>query len=315
MGAVFSNLFSNSKMNIKKANLLLLFAAFVWGSGFVGNAWVLNAGFSPLQLIAVRMIIASACLCVFFRKNLRTISKKEIMAGSLLGILLLLGFIFQTYALLHITASVNAFVTSVYVILTPFIRRVIIKDKLDYFANIGAGLTIVGIGLISLDGGFGMSPGVILTLICAVFYAFQTVFTDKFTKIYSPINLTIVMISFNAIFATLASVIIYDTPQMNGGVFLSLLYLGLVCTFAAYLAQNIGQKYTTAVNAAIIMSMESVFGTILAVLILGDTLSAQMILGMAIVFVAIIVAETKLEFIRKNNPKTTPKEDIHNGEG
>ena len=314
MGAVFRSLFSSSKMNVKKANLLLLFAAFVWGSGFVGNAWVLGAGFSPLQLIAVRMVIASICVCVFFRKNLKTISKKEIAAGSLLGILLLLGFIFQTYALLYITASVNAFVTSVYVILTPFIRRAIIKDKLDYFANIGAGLTIVGIGLISLDGGFGMSIGVILTLICAVFYAFQTVFTDKYTKIYSPINLTIVMITFNAIFATLASVIVYDTPQMSGGVFLSLLYLGIICTFAAYLAQNIGQKYTTAVNAAIIMSMESVFGTILAVLILGDNLSGQMILGMAIVFIAIIVAETKLEFIKKNKGGN-PKEDIHNGEG
>jgi len=310
MGAAFRGLIG-SKMTVKKANLLLLFAAFVWGSGFVGNAWVLGAGFSPLQLIAARMFIASACLCVFFRKNLKTITKTEIVAGSLLGGLLLAGFIFQTYALLYITASVNAFVTSVYVILTPFFRRMIIKEKLDYFANIGAGLTIVGIAFISLDGGFGMSIGVVLTLICAVFYALQTVFTDKFTKIYSPINLTIVMITFNAIFANAASVIIYDRPQMSGAVALSLLYLGLVCTFAAYLAQNIGQKYTTAVNAAIIMSMESVFGTILAVIILGDMLSTQMILGMSIVFVAIIVAETKLEFIKKKNSK----EDLDNGKG
>jgi len=309
MGSIFRK-FMGGAMTTKKANLLLLIAALVWGSGFVGNAWVLGAGFSPLQLIAVRMFIASICLCTFFRDNLKTISKAEIGIGVLLGAFLFLGFTSQTYALLFVTASVNAFVTAVYVILTPFIRRIIIKDKLDYFANIGAALTVVGIGFISLDGGFDVSVGVILTLICAVFYALQTVFTDKYTKIYSPINLTIVMIVFNAICASVASAVIDDMPTMTVGAFLSLLYLGIVCTFAAYLCQNIGQKYTTAVNAAIIMSMESVFGALLAVIILGDDLSGQMILGMAIVFIAIIIAETKLQFIKR---KTNSKEDIHSG--
>jgi len=295
-------------MNTKKANMLLLIAAFVWGSGFVGNRWVLDAGFSPFQLIAARMFIASICLNVFFRQKLKTISKGDIQIGVLIGAFLFAGFATQTYGLMHITPAVSAFVTAVYVILTPFMRRMLIKDKLDIFANIGALLTVVGIGLISLDGGFGMSVGIALTLVCAVCYALQTVYTDKYTKIHDPINLTIVMIVFTFICAFAASLMQGGVPQMSASVALSLLYLGVVPTFAAYLCQNIGQKYTTAVNAAIIMSMEAVFGAILSVLILREVMTLQMIIGSAVVFAAIIIAETKLGFLKPFNKDI--KEDL-----
>jgi len=298
-----------STMNTRKANVLLLFAAFVWGSGFVGNRWVLDAGFTPFQLIAVRMFIASVCLNVFFRKKLKTISKGDLSVGILIGGFLFAGFAFQTYGLLYISPAVNAFVTAVYVILTPFVRRMLIKDKLDVFASIGAVLTVAGIGLISLDGGFGMSIGIILTLLCAVCYAFQTVFTDKYTKLHDPINLTIVMIGFNFICALAAGLFLGDMPQVTTGAVLSLLYLGVVCTFVAYLCQNIGQKYTTAVNAAIIMSMEAVFGALLSVILLREIMTAQMILGSAIVFAAIIIAETKLAFIKGLSNNNNTEED------
>ena len=286
-------------MNTRKANILLLLAAFVWGSGFVGNRWVLDAGFTPFQLIAARMFIASICLNVFFRGKLKTISRGDIKIGVMIGAFLFAGFSFQTYGLLYVTPAVNAFVTAVYVILTPFVRRMLIKDKLDIFANIGAVMTVAGIGLISLDGGFGMSVGIVLTLLCALCYALQTVFTDKYTKVHDPINLTIVMIGFNFICAALAAVFLDDMPRVTTGAVLSLVYLGVACTFIAYLCQNIGQKYTTAVNAAIIMSMEAVFGAVLSILLFGEILTYQMVLGMFIVFAAIIIAETKLGFIKQ----------------
>ncbi|MCL2564726.1 MAG: DMT family transporter [Defluviitaleaceae bacterium] len=302
MAALFAR-FQNTAMTIPKANLMLLFAAFVWGSGFVGNRWVLDAGITPFQLIAARMFIASVCLNIFFRKQSKSISKGDFKIGILIGAFLFAGFATQTYGLMHTTAAVSAFVTAVYVILTPFMRRMLIKDKLDMYANIGALLTVAGIGLISLEGGFGMSIGIALTLVCAVCYALQTVFTDKYTKIHDPINLTIVMIGFNFVCAFIASIIQGGVPQITVGAVVALLYLGIVPTFIAYLCQNIGQKYTTAVNAAIIMSTEAVFGALLSVLILREVMSLQMVLGMITVFGAIIIAETKLAFIKRPGKK------------
>ncbi|MDL2248673.1 DMT family transporter, partial [Tyzzerella sp. OttesenSCG-928-J15] len=171
------------KMDSKKANILLAIAAFVWGSGFVASQYALDAGITPFQLICGRMFVASVFLSIVFRKNLKTITKGEIKAGVLIGIFLFLGFTFQTYGLKYTTPSVNAFVTAVYVILTPFIRWYTFKEKPDTYSNIGAVMTVIGIGLISLTDGFNISLGIPLTLICAVAYAFQVVYTDKYTKI------------------------------------------------------------------------------------------------------------------------------------
>lgn len=311
MAALFARI-KKPGMTVAKANLMLLFAAFVWGSGFVGNRWLLESGITPFQLIAARMFIASICLNIFFRKQRKTISKGDLKIGVLIGAFLFAGFATQTYGLVYTTAAISAFVTAVYVIFTPFIRRMLIKDKLDKFANIGAFLTVAGIGLISLEGGFGMSAGIVLTLICALCYALQAVYTDKYTKLHDPINLTIVMIAFNFICAFIASIFQGNMPQISFGAVVALLYLGIVPTFIAYLCQNIGQKYTTAVNAAIIMSTEAVFGALLSVIILREVMTIQMILGMVTVFAAIIIAETKLAFIikpSKINSENYIKED------
>ena len=292
------------KMDTKKANLMLLVAAFVWGSGFVGSQYALDAGLTPFQLICGRMFIGSVCLCVFFRKKLSTINMQEIKVGLIIGLCLFLGFAFQTYGLQYTTPSVNAFVTAVYVVLTPFIRWFIIKEKPDIYANFGALLTVIGIGFISLTDGFSLSIGIPLTLLCSLAYAFQVVLTDKYTKEYDPINLTVIIIIFNFLLAFAASAIFAvtrnDLPAFSWQGLGSILYLGVVCTFIAYIGQNVGQKYTTAVKAAIIMSLEAVFGTALSVAIYGEVLTGQMALGCVIVFFAIIISETKLEFLQAN---------------
>ena len=289
------------KMDGKKANLMLLAAAFVWGSGFVGSQYALDAGLTPFQLICGRMFIGSVCLCVVFWKNLVIINKREIKVGMIIGLCLFLGFVFQTYGLQYTTPSVNAFVTAVYVVLTPFIRWFIIKEKPDVYANFGAVLTVVGIGLISLTDGFNMSIGIPLTLLCSVAYAFQVVLTDKYTKEYDPINLTIIIIVFNFVLAFFVSAVLAvtqnDLPGFSWSAVGSLLYLGIFCTFAAFMCQNVGQKYTTAVKAAIIMSLEAVFGMAISAVIYGEILTGQMLLGGIIVFVAIIISETKLSFL------------------
>jgi len=194
------------------------------------------------------------------------------------------------------------------VILTPFIRWFMIKDKPDNYANMGAVLTVIGIGLISLTDGFEVSLGIPLTLICAVGYAMQVVFTDKYAKLYNPINLTIVMIVFNFLCAFAASAVFAVTKQdLPAFSFLglgSIVYLGLFCTFVAYICQNVGQKYTTAVKACIILSLEAVFGMILSALIYGEILTGQMILGCFIVFIAILVSETKLAFLKTGRRDT-----------
>jgi drug/metabolite transporter (DMT)-like permease len=79
------------------------------------------------------------------------------------------------------------------------------------------------------------------------------------------------------------------------------LYLGLFCTFLTFLGQTVAQKYTSSTHAAIIMSLESVFGTLLSILILQESFTIMMLVGCLVIFLGIITAETKWEFLRKKD--------------
>jgi drug/metabolite transporter (DMT)-like permease len=75
-------------------------------------------------------------------------------------------------------------------------------------------------------------------------------------------------------------------------------FLGVFSTFLAFLLQNTAQKHTSSTHAAVLLSLESFFGSVMAILLLGDAFSPKMILGCAIIFIAIITAETKWQFIK-----------------
>lgn len=294
----------NKEMTAKFAPVILLITAIIWGTGFIGSQIALDLGFTPMHIIGVRMVIASIMLDVFFFKRLKIIKKEEIKAGVIIGSCLLAGFIFQMFGLQYSTPSINGFLTAVYVVLIPFIKFLMTKQRVDIYANAGAVLTVIGIGFISLTGGgFQISLGAWLTLICAVFYAFQLIFTEKFTKDFDPIHLTIVMINFAALVSfsicIISAILFKDVPPVTLKGISSFIYLGAACTFVCFLTQNIGQKHTPAVQAAIILSLESVFCAIFSAMFFKEEFTLQMLFGCLLIFAAIIISETKLSFLRK----------------
>ena len=83
----------------------------------------------------------------------------------------------------------------------------------------------------------------------------------------------------------------------------SVLYLAAICTGLALLLQNIGQKHTDASSAAIILGLESIFGIIFSVIFKGETLDVYSVFGFILIFIAIIISETKLSFLKKTEIK------------
>ena len=83
------------------------------------------------------------------------------------------------------------------------------------------------------------------------------------------------------------------------GVVLPLVYLCVMATTVALLFQNVGQIWSDPASASVILSLESVFGVLFSVLCYGDRVSAQMVAGFALIFVAVVCSETKFSFLRK----------------
>ncbi|MDO5402022.1 MAG: DMT family transporter, partial [Eubacteriales bacterium] len=86
---------------------------------------------------------------------------------------------------------------------------------------------------------------------------------------------------------------IFETPKPAAIVSeaVPLLYSGILSCGVAYTFQIIGQKYTEATIASLLMSMESVFAVLAAAVILHELLSAREILGCFIMFVAIVISQ------------------------
>ncbi|WP_144512176.1 DMT family transporter [Bacillus sp. FJAT-22090] len=284
--------------------ILLVVTAIIWGSGFVASAVALDY-YSPYQILAGRFLIGAIILSAVFYKKWTKVNKSTLVKGAILGIFLYLAFALQTVGLQYTTPSKNAFLTAVNVVIVPFIGFFLYKRKMDMYELSGAILAIVGVAVLSLKLSSEINIGDLLTLGCAVGFAFHIFYTAKFVKEEDPVALTIIQMIVAAIISWIvvltrgeASFSLETEGMMN------LLYLGVFSTTIAYLMQTVAQKYITETKAAIILSTESFWGMAFSVVILSEVMTYKMILGAILILIAIIVSETKFSFLKKNKIKS-----------
>lgn len=272
---------------------MLLVTAFVWGSGFVVTAIALEH-LTPFQVMAGRFLLGTIILSILFGYKFKSLTKSVIWKGIILGIFLYTGFVLQTYGLEYTTPSKNAFLTAINVIIVPLIGFLIYKKQIDRHELIGAFLTVIGIGFLSLQDSFTINLGDFLTILCAFAFAFDIYYTNVFVQKEDAIALTIIQFMTTMLLSFLGMLIVGEIPNsINKEAIYSIIYLGVFSTTLAYAFQNIGHKYTSATRAAIILSLEAFFGTLLSVLILKEILTTRMIIGAVLIMAAILIAELK----------------------
>lgn len=273
----------------------LILVTVIWGRGFVASDMALES-MKPFQIMMVRFLLASVLMGVISRGQRKSEEKLKdragaIKAGVLMGVMLFMGFAFQIIGLQYTTPSKNAFLTALNVVIVPFIAFVILKKKIGAKGIIGAVMSVLGVALLSLNGDFTVSLGDGLTLFCAVGFAFQIFFTSEFVKKYPASVLNTVQM-FTAFVLSAISLMIFGENdfQVTTQGWLSALYLGVVSTTICYLLQTACQKYIDETKAAIILSMESVFGTIFSILILHEVVTVRMVIGCAVILAAVIIS-------------------------
>lgn len=273
----------------------LILVTVIWGGGFVASDMALES-MKPFQIMMVRFLVASVLMGMLGlgnRKKAEQATKRAgaIKAGILMGIALFMGFSLQTIGLQYTTPSKNAFLTALNVVIVPFIAFLILKKKIGIKGIVGAILSVVGVALLSLNGNLTLSLGDGLTLLCAVGFAFQIFFTSEFVKKYPASVLNMVQM-ITAFVLSAASLVIFGEMefQVTTKGWLSVLYLGIISTTVCYLLQTACQKYVDETKAAIVLSMESVFGTIFSIIILHEVITLRMVIGCIIILIAVIIS-------------------------
>lgn len=283
------------------AKPMLFSAALIWGTSFfiMKNALSVVPVFS---LLAVRFSAGAVLLALVCGKKWKDFTVDYLWRGAVIGGFLFLAYVVQTFGLSMTTPSKNAFLTSVYCVLVPFLTWAVVKKRPDRYNILAAVLCVAGVGLVSLNEALSVNLGDILTLVCAVFYASHIVAVEKVSVQKDIYLLTVFQFAFSALYSWAAVLLWENFPTdalAQPDVFLPLAYLCVMATTVALLFQNVGQIWSDPASASVILSLESVFGVLFSVLFYGDQVSGRMLLGFGLIFVAVVCSETKFSFLHK----------------
>lgn len=279
--------------------LLLLSATVIWGSSF----FILKQTISELPtfyVLAIRFVVAGLCLLLIFFKKIKKMNKRTFINGVVLGLWLSGAYLTQTIGLENTTPGRNAFLSSLYCIMCPFIIWALFKIRPRIHNVISAVLCVGGILLVSLSQINGQTYffGDAMTIVGAFFFGLQIIFSDKYQREGSDTVSMLVMeiLVTGIVFAVLSLAV--ELPKysissfvLNGDQALKLLYLTLMCTLYAQAVQIIGLKYVSANQGAIVLSLESVFGVLFSVLFADEKLTLLIVLGFFVIFASLLISE------------------------
>lgn len=273
------------------ADILLVIVALIWGGGFVVIKDSLSA-MTPLFLMAIRFDLATLVIGVLFFKNIKAINRKDFKPGIVIGVFLFMAFAVQNIGLNETTASANAFLTATNVVFVPFLVWAGRRKAPKASVFIASFMTLIGVGLMTLNASLTMGRGDLLSVCGALFFAIHIVVVDKYAKKTDPIGLTFIQIATAGVLMTLSAFVIEPLPTIVPmKVWYGMIYQVLFGTVTCYVLQNTAQKHTSSSHTSIILSLEAFFATIMAVIVLKEHLTVNMILGSSLIFVSILLVE------------------------
>jgi len=278
------------------ANTLLLITAAIWGFGFVAQVMGMNY-LDPYAFIGLRFLLGAVSLIpvIYFvhkRMPFEVTNKRELWLGcAVLGVILFTAGSLQQVGLLYTTASNAGFITGTYMVIVP-ILGLILKYQTGVNTWLGCFLAAFGLYLLSVKEGLTMGYGDGLQLLGAVFWAAHIMAIDHFIKRSPALLLAFGQFLLCGILALCVSSVLETTTfEAVANAVNVLIYAGIITVGVAYTLQVVAQNDTKPTHAAIILSLEAVFGAVGGALLLDEALSQREMLGCAIMLCGMIVSQ------------------------
>lgn len=283
--------------------ICLVIASFLWGGEYVVAKDVLDV-LPPNWLNAIRTLFTALIAVILWRKQFKAATLKDWKYGAICGILFGLGNAAQTMGLDMVNAGINAFLSSAYVILVPFMVWFVSKVKPGNKVFLSAAVGIVGISVLSVtgfsSGNLSIGPGEVLSLLSALGYGAAMVALDTYTEKSSVEFLTGAQFIFTCLVSFVFALVLEQPPAVavDGVMVVEFIYLVILGTFATQLLFTFGIKYASANQAGVIFPLESVSATLFGCLCLHEQLKGVHILGGALIIAAIIISS--VDFKKKD---------------
>ena len=271
------------------ATLGLLAMTAVWGSTFVLIKDVV-ARMPVADFLAVRFAIAAVAMLALFGRQVWRMSRVQLVRAALLGVVYGVAQLLQTWGLALISPSVSGFVTGMYVVFTPILATVLLRQRVRAVVWLAVALATIGLGLLSLRG-VSVDLGVWLTLASAAMYALHVVCLGQWSRPGEAPGLSALQMVAIAVVCLLATAPHGPLLPPDRNAWLAVLYMALIAGAGTMLVQTWAQSHLRATRAAIVMTTEPVFAAAFAVAFGSDLLTWRMLVGGALVLAAMYLVE------------------------
>ena len=284
------------------ANAVLLLMAFCWGVGTPVTADVVR-NVTPIWGSALRMSTAAAAILIMFHGRLRNATRIEWKYGTILGFLVSTIYIMAAFGLLYSTASKQSFIIGGSVLMVPFLAWAVSSKRPHSLIFAGAALSTAGLMIMGFSSDMRFNIGDLISFIMCALFAVQVIAIEHMVKSADATTLASIYIVLMGIITTAAAFIFEGVPDLASiSLFIwgEIIFLGLVNTVICFFIQMHAQKYTSASHTAIILSMESLFGYLVAVLSGQDQFFIQGAIGGALVITGVLLSEMEI-FVKKSH--------------
>jgi drug/metabolite transporter (DMT)-like permease len=274
-----------------RGTLLLVATTAVWGITF---AMVQDAveRLPVLTFLAYRFLAAALLVAVVFRGSLRGLTRDGLRIGVLMGAFLTAGYVFQTFALQHTTASNAGFLTGLFTPLTPLLAWLVLRTPLSRVAVGAALLASVGVALLSGVGGELRPLGDGLAVGCAVAFSFHILATDRGVAGHDVGALLVVQLTVCGVACLAAAGIGGQLEAPAGGeVWGALALTAVLASAGGFFAQTYAQRHLSPARTALILALEPAFAGLFGWLLAGDRLAAIGWVGAALILIAILAVD------------------------
>jgi drug/metabolite transporter (DMT)-like permease len=272
-----------------RAQLALVGIAAVWGLTFVMVQDAVER-LPVMTFLGYRFVPAAVLVALVFRRRLRALSREGWLAGLAMGAFLTAGYVLQTLGLEHTSASNAGFITGLFVVITPLIVAVVLRERIGTAAWAAAIVSAIGLYLLSGTDGLGYGDG--LVLLCAVAFSAHIVVTGAAAGRYDVGALLAVQLGVCGAFCLAVAAIAGDLEAPRGGeVWSALIVTSLVASALGFFVQTYAQRHAPPTRTALILASEPAFAGLFGWLVGGEHLSALAWSGAALIMAAILAVE------------------------
>jgi drug/metabolite transporter (DMT)-like permease len=284
------------------ATIALVGVAVVWGSTFVMVKDAVSA-YPVWSFLGLRFAVATLAFLVLFPSTLKRFTPGVWKAGLLAGTFLTAGYVFQTLGLAKTSPSKAAFITGMFVVITPLMQALFLRRTPRWTAWLGVAAAVSGLWLLSGGGSLGeWNTGDTLVLICAVAYSAHMIVLGSVGRGQDTLPLTLVQLATDAVVCGTVGLVTERPPlPVGAGLWTALLVTGVLASAVAFAVQTYAQKQLSPTRTALILICEPAFGGLFGWLWAHEVLGVRGMAGAGLILAGMAASEVLGVVVRRRD--------------